>query len=655
MQWLRWVRCASFGGFVGEIVALVFVVLAHFNLLPDWLMLEVAVALSIGLGVGIGTLVACVRHIGMMDAARITETSLGLKERLSSALEFERDARNSRDFVAPSILLQLQQQDAATHAGSIRARQAVPFRWPWQLTALIVMTVVLIVAIVVPNLPMFMSPQERTERAIVAKEGQQLEQQARVIDKVADAQQLPHTKWAAQQMKRLGQQMTHGRMDKRQAFVKYGQLTQEMRNVQRQLSQNGSMQGTKSLTDAGRQLAQSLQAQGNPNGQQNAGTPHSPQSGQGGSGANASGSGKAGSASKNQNGHGFNIPGFNHDKPGASGKNQSSTASRQPTNEMKQAAKAMQNGDTRGLSQQLRQLAQRVQSGQMSQDDRQQAQQDLQKLSDALQGTPMKETQQHAQAAADAMKQGDTQRAADEMRKAADAADRESKSQQDGNSMQNAQKSLQNSQNDMAGASSPSDVGQQQAGQSGQSGDTGDNSSDNGQGDSSGQDNGDQGNGQGGDKSAENEMNNHQGQGSGNGQGDRPGNGDSGQEGSGSGSGWRAGHGQPHTGKPRNGKWHKFQGPPNRLNPNFDPSKFPKYNKIYLGKPHGGNMAGRLGKTMKTRPGAGGPHPVNSQVPYYNYVGPAKQAAEHAVDHEDIPPSYQGSVRKYFDSLTPSQ
>jgi len=40
-------------------------------------------------------------------------------------------------------------------------------------------------------------------------------------------------------------------------------------------------------------------------------------------------------------------------------------------------------------------------------------------------------------------------------------------------------------------------------------------------------------------------------------------------------------------------------------------------------------------------------------VPYYDYVGDAKRAAEKSVDSESIPPAYRDEVRKYFNSITP--
>src|SRR3569833_802218 len=187
MRWIRWVRCVAFGALMGEAAALIAVVLAHFDLLPDWLMLEILIPFCILVGAGIATIYAVTRPVSLMAAARIAETKLGLKERLSSALEFERYGRNPPD-PKPSLLVQMQQRDAMIYAGNIRPKEAVPFKWPWQLKALIAMPVVLIIAIVVPNLPMFVSPNARNERGIVNQEGKKLEQEARIIEKQANIQ-----------------------------------------------------------------------------------------------------------------------------------------------------------------------------------------------------------------------------------------------------------------------------------------------------------------------------------------------------------------------------------------------------------------------------------------------------------------------------------
>ena len=83
-------RHASRGALGGVAVALIAVIFSHLNLLPDWLPLEALIPGAIALGVAVGTITTFLRPIAPMDAARLAEARLGLKERLSSALDFER-------------------------------------------------------------------------------------------------------------------------------------------------------------------------------------------------------------------------------------------------------------------------------------------------------------------------------------------------------------------------------------------------------------------------------------------------------------------------------------------------------------------------------------------------------------------------------------
>ena len=40
-----------------------------------------------------------------------------------------------------------------------------------------------------------------------------------------------------------------------------------------------------------------------------------------------------------------------------------------------------------------------------------------------------------------------------------------------------------------------------------------------------------------------------------------------------------------------------------------------------------------------------------SKVPYYEVIGEYSKTAEQALDTEDVPPTYRGAVRDYFDAL----
>jgi hypothetical protein len=329
---------------------------------------------------------------------------------------------------------------------------------------------------------------------------------------------------------------------------------------------------------------------------------------------------------------GFNVPGKLSPTHGQSGQNAPNAPGNQTTPEVQRAAQAMQNNDAQTLSQQLRQLAQKTDSGQLSPSQQQQAAQDLQKLSQALQGTGMPQTQQHTQAAAQAMARGDTKTAAQELRKAADAAEREAQAQQDAQGMQGAQDSLQNSEDQMADAQDPGDISDQPCppnevcqpcppGQACQPCQPGQPCY----------------------------------------QGNQPGSGPpltaDGHPGNG---GFGGGRGKPDT------TYHKGQRPsrrvvqkpgvgkdaPHWLDPHFDPTRNPNYRKLYFGKP---KTAGPSlpGSTRKARPGTDD-GPVSSNVPYYNTVITARRTAESAMDREDIPPAYKTDVSRYFNSLQPA-
>ena len=585
LRLLRWVRHASRGALVGIGLALVAVGLAHFDWLPEQLPLELLLPALLVLGIGVGTVTALLRPIPLMEAARLAESRLGLKERLSSALEFERSPRAAHDPEAV-LLLRLQADDAAAHARNLNAAEAVPWRWPWEAKVAAGGLLLLLLALWVPNLPALVPPQLRVERQIVQKTGDQLEKKAAVIQKQADLKHLEGTRKAAADMKRLGHKLATGKLDKKQAMVQMSKLTQQMRQAQQKAAQGTPSAGEKSLAQAGQQLSQSLAAGAKSAGGQGAPKPGDPKSG-------------------------FNVP--------TNGQKSISPTTSHPstTPEVQKAAQAMRQNDTQALSEQLRQLADKTDAGKLSPAEQQQAASDLQKLSNALKDTPMPETQKHTQAAADALKRGDKQGAASEMRKAAEAAEREARAQADQQAMQDAQSAAEDSQSQMAGANSAGDI-QDDSGQPGS-----------GQGKGQGK-----GNGTG------------QGQGFGDGSGIGQGQKSNGKMGSGKGNGGSGGGG-------------KAGGTPSDTGEGSSPLKHLGHAnagkasaKVYFGKALNAGPS----KTGPTRKISGGHDPggaAPSSVPYYNYVAPARKSAETTMDKEDIPPAYRSDVRRYFQSLDP--
>ena len=620
----RWVRQAARGALAGICLALIAVALAHFDLLPDWLPLEAAIPIPILLGVLAGTVTTFLRPISLMDAARLAEARLGLKERLSSALEFEHSPLSITDHPGDpeaAVLRRLQLADAAAHARSLSAAQAVPLRLPWEAKASAAGLALIALALIVPNLPVFVPPGIRLERKIVQKTGGKLEQTATLIQKQADRQHLAGTRRNAALMQRLGQKLAAGHLDKKQAMVQMSKLTQQMRQELQKTAQANSSAGAggKSLAQAGQQLAQAMAG-----GQNAAGSGKQAGAGQKAGGSGAKSGQKAGQngGTGAKNGAGNKFQGFNVPTGGKSAANQNNQNASQtpPTPELQKAAQAMQQNDSQELSQQLRQMADRIGSGKMSPNEQQQAASDIQKLADALKNTPMPETQQHAQAAADALKRGDKQTAASEMRKAAASAEREAQEQADQQGQQDAAQGVEDAESQMAGANSPGDIS-----------------------DDSGQPGTGQGKGQG--------------KGAGQGQGQSDGLGDgqalpgaNGKHGSGKGNGGSGGGGMAggkpsDTGEGSSPLKHLGKAAP-ALNPNSV--------KLYFGKPLN-NGPSKTGPTRKVsaNPNAA-PGQTTSSVPYYNYVAPAQKSAESAMDKEDIPPAYRSDVRRYFNSLNPT-
>ncbi len=622
LRLVRWVRHAARGALAGTVVALLAVVPAHWDLLPDWLPLEAALPVPIVLGILAGTVTTFLRPISQMDAARLAEARLGLKERLSSALEFEKSPQSADPEAA--TLRRLQLADAAAHAQSLKSVEAVPLRLPWEAKAFAAGLVLIALALIVPSLPVFVPPGVKIERQIVQKTGSKLEQTAKIIQKQADLQNLSGTKRAAALMQRLGQRLASGHLDKKQAMVQMSKLTQQMRQeLQKTAAANSSAgAGGKSMAQAGQQLAQAMA------GGQNASGTNGKQAG---AGQKNGGSGSKSGQKAGQNGgagaksaagdkfSGFNVPTSSKSKTSSNSQN---SAQAHTTPEMQKAAQAMQQNDSQALSQQLRQMADKIQSGKMPAGEQQQAAADVQKLANALKNTPMPETQQHAQAAADALKHGDKQAAASEMRKAAASAEREAQEQADQQGQQNAAQGMEDAQSQMAGANSAGDIS-----------------------DDSGQPGQGQGKGQG------------KGQGSGDGSGNGDGFGDGqglaggqGKHGHGKGNGGSGGGGMS-GGKP--GDTGEGSSSVKHLGKAGDALN-PKGVKLYFGKPLNAGPS-KTGPTRKVgaNPSAA-PGNTASQVPYYNYVAPAQKSAESAMDKEDIPPAYRSDVRKYFNSLNPS-
>jgi len=646
LRLIRLVLFASRGALAGTALSLLAVILDDFALLPDWFSLYVFIPVAILLGGGIGGVLGALKRISLRSAAALTESRLGLKERITSAMEFSRDPANYHKDAEATLLLRLQQEDAVFHARLIRPSAAVPFKMSWETKALIPAFVILMLAILLPNLFALISPRERNEQAIVGQTGVRLIKSADDLEKEAIAHREAETLHIAQSMRRLGQQMRHGHMDKRQAM-----LNKQIDDARKSLNASGGLANPGDLNQAGQQLAKELAAEKSLFG---------------------------------------NIPGQNIPKKGQASANPSTTSG-----DIKNAADSTQEDNAMGLGDQLRKMANRLSTQNVSPQEQKQTAGALDKLAQALQGPSLQDAKQHVQAAADALRKGDKTTGANELRKAADSIDKAMQksqdAQQDSSGLDDAQSSVQNTQDSMAKAQTPAQANsnsgssQGKSGQNGQSGKNGQ-SGQSGQQDQSGQGQSGQGgqqgqsgqngqgqsgqgqSGQGGQGQSGQSGQGQSGQGqsgqgqSGQGQSGQNGQGSEGSNGGNGHSGSSASGGSKSAGNSSGGGRSQGQGstghspgtqPPNRT---WDSDSHMQDAAGKFAIPSG-NRAGYKGG-MDSAPRMSLPSQTmgqqQSKVPYEQSVDQARRTSETAMDNEDIAPADRALVRKYYDSLAQS-
>lgn len=219
----RWVFAALLAA---SLLCSVFVVLdrlAWITAPPEYL------AGLLALGAVVGAAIGLTRPISLMDAAQLADRRLGLKERLSSGIDFLR--RGASD---PMTAAQL--ADAAEHSQRLRPREVFPFRAPREAKFLLGSLALLFALVFVPELSVFQSPKVRAEKAAIQKQGEQIEKLAKEYKKRDIEHNSQIAKRIAANMQALGQEMRRGRIGKKQAMLKMGRLTKELKDAQRQMA-----------------------------------------------------------------------------------------------------------------------------------------------------------------------------------------------------------------------------------------------------------------------------------------------------------------------------------------------------------------------------------------------------------------------------------
>jgi hypothetical protein len=241
-------QCAlKFGG-LAALLALAPVILDKLR----WLRFDWPIALSlITAGTLAGWLWGRFRPLTDFDIARIAESRLGLKERLSSAVALEAGAAQ-----APLVAALL--EDASRHIAPLRPEQVFPRRFSRYARLFLAGLLLLAGAIVLPELPMFHSAAARRERAELRKQGDQLVALSRKLERTAlppDMEKL--RRQLAYNLRALGKDLQNARIDRKQALLRFNKLEKQINLAEKQLTPGAS---EKSLSQAALQMKTGQQA-----------------------------------------------------------------------------------------------------------------------------------------------------------------------------------------------------------------------------------------------------------------------------------------------------------------------------------------------------------------------------------------------------------
>lgn len=253
---LRAIRLGSAGAAVGGSVAILAIAGGKLRLWPQPAPWEAA-ALVAG-----ACLTGCAASLALrpseLSAARATERRAGLKERLSSALEFESESHDEPVY-------QEQLRDAVTAAQNLDLGRLYPARLPHALLVALLEIALIAGIFFLPGLPIFISAKQSAEMAEVKAQGIQIMKLARDAEKQAGQKNLAETRRIAAELRKLGEQMKSGRLNKKQALVAQAKLTRQMQEAQRKLadrdSQTALQQAAKRLADSIRHIQQKAAGQ----------------------------------------------------------------------------------------------------------------------------------------------------------------------------------------------------------------------------------------------------------------------------------------------------------------------------------------------------------------------------------------------------------
>ncbi len=272
-------------------VAALSVLLYKLHIIPDgpvW-----APAAMVGLTLAWGFKNGWSQRAGTFAAACDADRALGLDDRLGSALAFVAPAQIQRQTkiapskarlskmqsalfprfalstapsASPTDLVPALVSEAATRAQSLDPKHVYPLRFDRRAQILAVLSALLISVVLMPDLPLFQTPQQKLQVAAMQAAGEKLMTVAKSVQKKADPK-AEEERQLAKKLEKLGQKMVRGRMTKRAALTELGDLKNQLQKAKEKAAKpksEGSAQIAEALRDsplqsqAGRKVQEQL-------------------------------------------------------------------------------------------------------------------------------------------------------------------------------------------------------------------------------------------------------------------------------------------------------------------------------------------------------------------------------------------------------------
>ena len=160
--------------------------------------------------------------------AENTDRRLGLRDRLSTAVELVRDPD-------PSGMEDAAVLDALDHLHGLRSSHAYPLRLYRATKSAGLCLLVLLAVQLAPIPPWLLSHEQREERAMLRKRAAEIEPLAKQLSRAAEQSQDEGTRQVARKLEQLTNKLKHGKLDTKQALLSLKELEKQLGDLEQRM------------------------------------------------------------------------------------------------------------------------------------------------------------------------------------------------------------------------------------------------------------------------------------------------------------------------------------------------------------------------------------------------------------------------------------